>query len=196
MEEEKKPAKVLSWLKQLLTILALALLISVFIIQTYNVNDVSMEPTFDRQGNRVLVFLTPYIFNAEPNHGDIVIIDSRPDGQRTIINRFLDSPLLALVLGRVNEDIWIKRVIGLPGDSIEFNSGYVYRNSEKLEEEYVMGQMRDEFKPVLVPEGYVFIMGDNRNRSSDSRHVGPLPVKNIQGRAIMRFLPLDKIDVY
>ncbi len=196
MEEEKKPAKVLSWLKQLLTILALALLISVFIIQTYNVNDVSMEPTFDRQGNRVLVFLTPYIFNTEPNHGDIVIIDSRPDGQRTIVNRFLDSPLLSMFLGRVNEDIWIKRVIGLPGDSIEFNSGYVYRNSEKLEEEYVMGQMRNEFEPLVVPEGYVFIMGDNRNRSSDSRHVGPLPVENIQGRVIMRFLPLDQIDVY
>lgn len=196
MDENKKPVKIFSWLEQLIFVLILTLLISVILIQTYNVNDVSMEPTFDRQGNRVLVFLTPYIFNGEPNFGDIVIIDSRPDGRRTIVDRFLDSPLISLALRRVNEHMWIKRVIGLPGDMLEFNDGYVYRNSEKLDESYIMGQMREGFEPVVVPEGHVFIMGDNRNRSSDSRQIGPLPVENIQGRVLLRFLPLDKVEMY
>ncbi len=189
-------ATVFVWFKQLVLILLATLLISVLIIQTYDINDVSMEPTFDPRGNRVLVFLTPYLFNGEPNHGDIVIIDSRVDQDRTMWDRFIESPLVSLALRERSEHLWIKRVVGLPGDRLEFHEGRVYRNGRELEEDYVMEKMREEPDPVEVPEGHVFVMGDNRNRSADSRQVGPIPTGNIQGRVVLRFFPFDKVSTF
>ncbi len=189
-------ATVFVWFKQIVLIILATLLISVLIIQTYDINDVSMEPTFDPRGNRVLVFLAPYLFNGEPNHGDIVIIDSRVDRKRIMRDRFIESPLVSLVLQERSEHLWIKRVIGLPGDRLEFHEGRVYRNGRELEEDYVMEKMQKEPDAVEVPEGHVFVMGDNRNRSADSRQVGPIPAGNIQGRVFLRFFPFDKITTF
>lgn len=196
MGNNKTAAIALSWLKQIILVIAATIIISVLVIQTYDINDVSMQPTFDSQGNRVLVFLTPYIFNATPDYGDIIIIDSRIDRQRTFIDRFKDSPVISILRREVNEYLWVKRVVGLPGDRVEYNDGRVYRNGEALEEDYISGEMNKGFAPVIVPEGYVYVMGDNRNRSSDSRQIGPIPVTNIQGRVFLRFLPINKISLY
>ncbi len=184
------------WVKQLLLIIVATLLISTLIVQTYNINDVSMEPTFDRQGNRVLVFLTPYIFNAEPDHGDILIVDSRVDNERTFEDRIRENPIISIIMGEYNEHLWIKRVVGLPGDKLEYKDGYVYRNGSRLEEDYVAGEMSSGFDPVEVPEDHIYIMGDNRNRSSDSRQIGPVPISNIQGRVVLRFFPVDKVSTF
>lgn len=200
MSEEKKAAGCISalvyWFKQILLIVAATLLISTLIIQTYNINDVSMEPTFDRQGNRVLVFLTPYLFNGEPDHGDIIIVDSRVDRERTFMDRVEDNPIVSMATGQYNEHLWIKRVIGLPGDRLEYREGSVYRNGNKLEEDYTAGPITSEFEPIEVPDSHIYIMGDNRNRSSDSRQIGPVPIGNIQGRVVLRFFPLDKISAF
>ncbi len=196
MSNNKTAAVAISWLKQILLVIAATIFISILVIQTYDINDVSMQPTFDPQGNRVLVFLTSYVFNATPDHGDIIIVDSRVDRERTLIDRFNDSPVISIVRREVNEHLWVKRVIGLPGDRVEYNSGRVYRNREALEEDYVMNDMNEGFAPIIVPEGHVYVMGDNRNRSSDSRQIGPIPVSNIQGRVFLRFLPLNKITTY
>ncbi len=186
----------LYWIKQAFLIIVATLLISTLLVQTYNINDVSMEPTFDRQGNRVLVFLTPYIFNGDPDHGDILILDSRVDRERTIMDRIRDNPIVSVVTGQYNEHLWIKRVIGLPGDKLENRDGMVYRNGSKLEEDYTAREITSEFEPIQVPDGHIYIMGDNRNRSSDSRQIGPVPIGNIQGRVILRFFPLDKISTF
>ncbi len=191
----REPA-ILVWIKQILLIVVLTFLISTLIIQTYDVNDVSMQPTFDAQGNRVLVFLTPYLFNAEPGHGDIVIVDSRVDRQRTVWDRITENPIIAMVTGQYNRHLWIKRVIGLPGDKLEYRDGYVYRNGNRLEEDYTAGLMAAGFEPVQVPDDHIFIMGDNRNRSSDSRQVGPVPLNNVQGRVLIRLFPLDRISTF
>jgi len=200
MDEEQKAAgntsMVVYWIKQILLIVIVTLLISTLLVQTYNINDVSMEPTFDRQGNRVLVFLTPYIFNGEPDHGDVLIVDSRVDRKRAFLDRIEDNPIVSVVTGQYNEHLWIKRVIGLPGDKLEYRDGSVYRNGSKLEEDYTAGEMTSEFEPIEVPDGHIYIMGDNRNRSSDSRQIGPVPISNIQGRVILRFFPLDKISTF
>jgi len=184
------------WFKQILLIIAATLLISTLIVQTYNINDVSMEPTFDRQRNRVLVFLTPYIFNAEPDHGDILIVDSRVDNERTFEDRIRENPIISIITGEYNEHLWIKRVVGLPGDKLEYKDGHVYRNGSRLEEDYVAGEMSSGFDPVEVPEDHIYIMGDNRNRSSDSRQIGPVPISNIQGRVVLRFFPVDKVSTF
>ncbi len=200
MSEEQKAAGntsvVIYWIKQILFVFIVTLLVSTLVVQTYNINDVSMEPTFDRQGNRVLVFLTPYIFNAEPDHGDILIVDSRVDRERTFMDRVEDNPVVSAITGQFNEQLWIKRVIGLPGDKLEYKNGSVYRNGSKLEEDYTAAEMSSEFEPIEVPDGHIYIMGDNRNRSSDSRQIGPVPISNIQGRVVLRFFPLDQISTF
>lgn len=196
MAAKKAKSNLQSWLEQIILVIVLIMLISVLVGQTYDINDVSMEPTFDRQGNRVIVFLTPYLFKATPSHDSIIIIDSRVDRKRTIQDRLIESPLVNLILQNRNDHMWIKRVIGLPGDKLEFRQGYVYRNGEMLAEEYLDREMTRGFEPLIVPDGHVYVMGDNRNKSSDSRVVGPIPTKNIQGKVIMRFLPFDKISFF
>ncbi len=196
MSENSRPSVAVSWLKQVALVIMATILISVMIIQTYDINDVSMQPTFDRQGNRVIVFLTPYIFGAVPDHGDIVIIDSRVDHERTIADRFNESPLVAIVRRDINEHLWVKRVVGLPGDRLEFKDGKVHRNGEALDEDYILEKMNGSFEAAVVPEGHIYVMGDNRNRSSDSRQIGPVPLSNLQGRVILRFLPFNKMVLY
>ncbi len=196
MREKKGDSVLGSWVKQIVLIVVVTVAVSVLVIQTFDINDRSMEPTFDRQGNRVLVFLTPYLLGASPEHGDLVIIDSRVERQRTITDRFIESPLPALLIQRERDHMWVKRVIGLPGDSLEFIMGSVYRNGELLNEDYIKSKIVGEHDPVVVPDGYVYLLGDNRNHSSDSRQIGPVPLANIQGRVVLRFLPLSKINTY
>ncbi|MCJ7806003.1 MAG: signal peptidase I [Clostridia bacterium] len=196
MSMNKSKAVVFSWLKQIILIILLTLFISIFIIQTYDISDVSMEPTFDQQGNRVLVFLTPYHFGIKPGYGEIVIIDSRVDRKRILWDRLIESPLVALLVRERNVHMWVKRVIGLPGDILEYKDGRVYRNGQELTEPYIMDEMKTAFETAVIPEGFIYVMGDNRNRSSDSRIIGPVPISNIQGRVILRFYPFNKMSAY
>ncbi len=196
MSKNNKAAVLFSWVKQIALVVLLTLFISTMVIQTYDISDVSMQPTFDPRGNRVMVFLTPYILGAAPDHGDIVIIDSRVDRERTYLDRFNESPVISILFRETDEHLWVKRVIGLPGDRVELKNGKIYRNGEELTEEYITGRMNNGFDPVEIPEGHIYVLGDNRNRSSDSRHIGPVPVNNIQGRVILRFFPFNKIKTY
>jgi signal peptidase I len=185
-----------SWVKQVALVIAITLVISVLIVQTYDINDVSMEPTFDAFGNRVLVLITPYLFAATPDRGDIVVIDSRLERNRTLADRIIESPLPALFIKSDREHMWVKRVIGLPGDIIESKQGYLYINGNLYTEDYIKEKMEAEFEPVAIPDGHIYVMGDNRNRSSDSRQVGPVPLSNIQGRVLVRIFPFNKIEGY
>ncbi|OPL15046.1 MAG: hypothetical protein AVO34_00620 [Firmicutes bacterium ML8_F2] len=197
MTDKKTVAAVAaSWIKQILFIITATLFISVVLIQTYDINDVSMQPTFDPQGNRVLVYVTPYLFSGEPKYGDILIIDSRVNRNRTVWDRIVESPIIALILGRQDKHLWVKRVIGLPGDHLEFVDGLVYRNGEKLVEDYIRGRTESSLSELIIPKDHIFVMGDNRERSSDSRRIGPVPSINVQGRVILRFFPLTRIDTY
>jgi len=196
MNIHKFTAALLDWSKQILVLLLVTFLISALIIQTYDINDVSMEPTFDSRGNRVLVFLTPYFFQAYPDYGEIIVIDSRVDRTRTAWDRILGSPLVTLFNREYHDYMWVKRVVGLPGDTIEYQNGKVLRNGQPLVEPYASEIIYRYFAATTVPDGHVFVMGDNRNRSRDSRVIGPVPVSNIQGRVIMRLFPLGKISIY
>ena len=89
---------------------------------------------------------------------------------------------------------YIKRVIGLPGDSLELRRGYVYVNGELLEEPYVPEEYREPqfFGPVVIPDGEYFVMGDHRNSSSDSRRWGTVPRELIKGRALLIWWSYDE----
>ena len=99
------------------------------------------------------------------------------------------------VLG-YNKTSYIKRVIALPGEHVKITGGSVYINGEKLEEPYLQSDVMTEssnYNDFIVPEGYIFAMGDNRSNSSDCRHFGCIPYNKIEGKVVFRFWPLTKI---
>ncbi|NEU29233.1 signal peptidase I [bacterium LRH843] len=206
MSAQKLLAEIYSWSKALFFSLAIALFINMFFIQPFTVSGESMEPTFegldpydeDQAGDRVLVFKGSYTLGNEPKFGDIVIIDSRIDKPRTLINEFLESPIVAILTGYNDKqkNNWIKRVIGEAGDKLEFENGKLYRNNELLNENYIKEDMDVDFDSIVVPENTVFVMGDNRNYSSDSRKIGPVPIENVIGKVVLRFYPFEKINKF
>lgn len=181
-KEQKKQGqngKKNSWLKDTLiivvTALALALLLKAFIVDSRVVPSSSMHPTI-QISDRVVVSKLSYIFDRSPQRGDIVVFDPPAE-----LNEKYDL---------------IKRVIGLPGDTVEVYGGLVYINDEPLlNESYILEQPAYQFGPVTVPEGHYLMLGDNRNGSNDG-HVwlDPfVPETDIKGKAICRYWPLDRI---
>lgn len=132
------------------------------------IESVSMENTL-HQGNAVLVNRLAYRFGL-PERGDIVVF-----------NPPFDSP-----------EPYIKRVIGLPGDTIEIRDGQIIVNGSPLVEPYIKEQVISQ-GTWMVPEDTIFVMGDNRNNSSDSRKWGSVPLVNIIGQALFVYWPLDEI---
>ena len=132
------------------------------------IESVSMENTL-HPGNAVLVNRLAYRFSL-PERGDIIVFDPP-----------FESP-----------EPYIKRVIGLPGDEISIRDGTVFVNGTVIPEPYLRERPAARGTWV-VPEGSVFVMGDNRNNSSDSRNWGPVPDKNIIGRAVFVYWPLDEM---
>lgn len=89
---------------------------------------------------------------------------------------------------------FIKRVIGLPGETLEIRRSHVYVNGRRLSEPYLHRTWHDDRPPERVPDHMVFVMGDNRDNSSDSRMWGELPIRNIQAKAWLRYWPLNKVE--
>lgn len=96
-------------------------------------------------------------------------------------------------LGLTGEDAYIKRVVGLPGETISVSNGQVFINGEVLKENYIKEPPAYQMAPLTIPANNVFMMGDNRNNSADSHVWGPLPVKNIIGHASFRFWPPKRL---
>lgn len=151
----------------------LAAFIMTFIARSFSVEGQSMEPTL-HNGERLLVDELSYRFRA-PQRGEIVVL------------RFPADPRYR----------FIKRVIGIPGDNIVVQGGRVVLNGTPLEEGYIKEPVLGEFGPFVVPPGTVFVMGDNRNHSEDSRFppVGYVPRKLLVGRAIVRFWPVTRLSL-
>ncbi len=143
-----------------------------FVVEAYRIPTESMVPTLE-VGDRVLASKFIYRF-FESERGDIVVFDSVDEDDQTLI----------------------KRVVGVAGDEIQVQGGVLYVNDEAQEEPYLddADQFRSYYGPMVVPEGHIFVMGDNRGNSADSRVFGPLPLDNLKGEAFMRFWPVSKIS--
>lgn len=176
------------WISSLGIALALALFIGVFVFQPYKVEGHSMDPTLHDQ-ERIYVSKLPHTFSYLPDYGDIVIIDSRVDRKRTLKDDLLDNPLTHLVMGAPDDrSIYVKRVIGKPGDVLEFKDHKVYRNGVALEEPYIKETMQYVADgKLVVPDKKIFVMGDNRNNSRDSRDIGFIPLDHVLGKKVLDF---------
>ena len=157
------------FLQELADVVVAAFFIIFFIAQSFIVDGHSMEPTLHNR-ERLIAEKIFYYF-AGPRRGDIVVIRDPIDHTR----------------------YWVKRIIGLEGDTLEIRNGVAYLNGSKLAENYVAEPIAMPKEATYnVPKGHVFVMGDNRNNSNDSRFAGPIPVKDIMGHAILMYWPLQR----
>jgi signal peptidase I len=179
----KKARKVLlEWTQMVVFSITLAVLINLFLFQPVRVEGQSMQPTLQDR-DFVILSRIGKTLNWDLEYGDIVVIDRRTERKRTILDDIQD---LALFNRMESRHLLIKRVIGLPGDTLEIREDGVYRNGDLLEEPYLLeNNMYGSEQRFLVPEDHVFVLGDNRNNSMDSRVIGFIPMDNIKGTMVL-----------
>lgn len=171
MESEKQTSRTAAAIRELLETIVLTLvtyfLVRTFVFETYRVVGQSMEPTLE-QDQRLIVSKLRYRLH-EPQRGDIVVFNDPQDPSRNLI----------------------KRIIGLPGEVLRIEQGQVYINESLIDEPYIRSYTSYSQPPTAIPAGQYFVMGDNRNNSSDSRSWGTLPRQDIVGTASFSYWPLS-----
>lgn len=173
-QKNAQMAELYEWVESALFAVIVMLAIFTFFVRPATVDGSSMVPTL-HNGERLVLQQIGY---SEPQYGDIVVVDRTKDGEPPIV----------------------KRVIGKGGDTIyiDFETHEVWRNNDLLDENYINEPTENQFDirfPVEVPEGCIFVMGDNRNHSLDSRssEIGMVDLRCILGKAVFRFFPFNKI---
>lgn len=184
---EKSPKQTENpWTEALKTIglsLVLALGIRHFVAEARYIPSESMVPTLE-VNDRLIVEKISYLFNP-PQRGDIIVF-MPPDaaGQACL---GLQSPN-----GKI-KDAFIKRIVGLPGETLQVNNGQVYVNDQPLQESYINAPPNYQWGPEVVPTNSYLVLGDNRNNSCDGHFWGFVPKENIIGRAVFRFWPPGRV---
>lgn len=178
----------------LLMALFLAFVIKTFLVQAFYIPSGSMIPTL-QVNDRVLVEKVTYRFR-EPERGDVIVFRREGAevrrGPMDVLRNFLEG--LGLVPPDADIDL-IKRIVGLPGETIEIRDGVVRIDGAPLDEPYAASETRD-FPPTLVPPGEFFMLGDNRSNSEDSRYgLGTVPRANVVGRAFLILWPPSRATV-
>lgn len=171
-EEPKKPGKSAAreWAETLVIALVVALVIRTFVVQVYLVEGPSMEPTLHTNER---VFVNKLIYRLRsPKPGEIIVLQDPNQPQRELI----------------------KRIIATEGETIEIKKGTVYVNGQPLKEPFINTAIKSttDMPAQPVPENTVFVMGDNRGMSFDSRNIGPVSLSKIDGKAFFMFWPIDK----
>ena len=194
------------WIYTIAIALAIVLVIKGFLFDIVKVDGSSMHPTLIH-GDRLIVTKLGY----KPEAGDIVILDSTYKAREELLlakarqegkeKYSFTEKLLADIPDYLKKRYYVKRIIALPGQTVDIKDGKVYVDGKVLEEEYYKGETstidsKMSF-PLVVDEDTVFVMGDNRPRSQDSRssELGLVPYKALLGKAQIRFWPLTKISI-
>jgi signal peptidase I len=173
---KRRTRQLVEWLLLIVAALALALLIKAFLFQAFYIPSESMLPTLEKN-DRVLVNKLSYKLH-DVNRGDVVVFEA-PEGENGV------------------KDL-VKRVIGLPGEEVAFREGIVHIDGQPLDEGYlaegtITSQTCNVPAQVTVPPNSVWVMGDNRQASKDSRCFGPIPEGDIVGRVFFKMWPLGDI---
>jgi signal peptidase I len=187
------------WVVTIVGAVAIVLAIKAWVVNPYRIPTPSMEPTLHcarspaepsclgRFSDRVLANRFIYHFR-DPHRGDIVVFKAPPAAKRNCSS------------GEGN--VFVKRLVGLPGDTITERKGWIYIDGKKLSEPYIRQSVHtadanNSFTgPQKVPPGDFYMMGDNRNESCDSRTWGPVPRKNLIGKVFMTYWPPNRISLH
>ncbi|MCW6109314.1 signal peptidase I [Clostridium sporogenes] len=198
MDKRKVKKEIQSWIFSILGAIIIAGLLNSKVFAKVQVQQSSMENTlFTNQ--QLIVNKLSYNF-VEPKKGDIIIFHENKE-KGTIAEDTLE--MVDNIISKFNnnktdieeDDRLIKRVIGVPGDEVDIKDGYLYLNGKKLEETYANGEtISREFKlPIKIPENKLFVLGDNRMVSKDSRMFGLVDYKQVEGKAIYRVYPFNHV---
>lgn len=189
----------ISWIGSFFIAILAALFIVSNIVSMTMVMEQSMEPTFS-QGDRLIVNRIGYFFES-PQRGDVIIFDKNPI-ERGIITNMLNelkdirNNFRFKITGKAEKNLLIKRVVAVEGDFVELIDGGLYINGDKFEEPYIntmtFSKRGSQWK---VPEGKLFVLGDNRENSLDSRSLGFIAKEQVKGKAALRILPFSKFGV-
>lgn len=212
MNEEKKAKikDIIEWIYCIIIAVVLALLVKYFLGTPTIVKQTSMVPTF-QPNDRLILNRLYRTLKTTPQRGDIITFEAPTIANSTGKKVDLENPVAKYTnktnglvskffynVVEITKRSYIKRVIGLPGDHVEIKDGSVYINGEKLEEDYLSSDVKTEsvnggqYLDIIVPEKTVFVMGDNRPDSIDSRKFGCIPYEKIEGKIVLRFWPLNK----
>ncbi len=162
-----------SWLRDIVFAFAIAIFIIVFVVQPVKVEGTSMQPQLVDQER---IFVNRFIYRFSDIHrGDVVVFWYPKDRTKS----------------------FIKRVVGVPGDSVEIQAGSVYVNGVRIDEPYLKPEFRDyrSFQKVMVPPGQYFVLGDHRNSSNDSRNWGFVTRRLIYGKAVWCYWPFSRLGL-
>ena len=197
-EDEKQPG-LLAVIRETVVLVALAVLLAVvfktFLVAAFYIPSGSMESTLNIS-DRVLVEKVSYRF-GDIEHGDVVVFvhEERglgPAGPGNPIAGFFSGLGQAVGVVPPSDRDFIKRVVGLPGDTITCRGGKLVRNGQQVVENYLdPGTETQSCTRTTVPQGQLFVMGDNRSNSQDSRAFGPIDESDVVGRAFVRIWPLN-----
>ena len=197
--------EVLDWVICFAIAFVVYLLINYFFICAPTVKQQSMHPTI--KNNEKVLTIRPWMKGSKFEYGQIVTFEAPIDNKLYIdsnetlytaqYENYTGITLFLYNFLDVNKVSYIKRVIGLPGDHIVIKDGMVYRNDERIEEPYLREMnteiQEQEYADVIVPENTVYVMGDNREQSKDSRSFGCIPYSRVNGYVLCRIWPLNKL---
>lgn len=202
---DSKVKNILEWVYCIIIAFVLALLFRYFIGTPTIVRQRSMYPTL-QENQRLILNRTFRFGNSVPERGKIITFEAPSKNYETweadqfnpvaiynnepqgLFNKFVYYVL------ELTKRSYIKRVIALPGEHVKIENGTVYINGEELKEDYLEPDVvteSDVFNDFIVPEGYIFAMGDNRTKSTDCRNFGCIPLDKIEGIVIFRFWPFS-----
>lgn len=210
MEIEKRDniKEIVEWIICILIAVVLALIVRHYVFTPTVVSQVSMKPTLqDRE--RLILNRWSRTVNEELKRGDIITFEAPSVKEVTLAQYNPNSPvavynnepkgLIAKFLYYVLEiekESYIKRVIGVAGDHVFIEDGKVFLNGQLLKEDYLPSDIYTTregiFYDLIVPEGYIFAMGDNRSQSKDCRKFGCIPIEKVESKVAFRFWPFNK----
>ena len=203
-----KLKEALEWIGCILIAVVLALLVRYYIGTPTIVQQPSMYPTL-KQDQRLILNRWERTIKKMPERGNIITFEAPSSNYISAYDADLENPIakyenepegiwnrFCFYVLEVNKTSYIKRVIGLPGEHIKIENGKVYINENELQEPYLQeGVITDDlngaFTDIIVPENTVFVMGDNRGQSTDSRRFGCIPLEKIESKVLFRFWPLN-----
>lgn len=207
-EGKIKIKEILEWVYCIVIAIVLALLVRYYIGTPTIVQQPSMFPTL-KEGQRLILNRWIHTTNKTPNRGDIITFEAPTRSYVSVAEADMNNPVaiyennptnifakFKYYVLEINKISYIKRVIALPGEHIKIENGKVYINGEELKEDYLQENVITEtldgaYTDLVVPQGYVFVMGDNRSQSTDCRRFGCIPINKIESKVWIRFWPLN-----